>query len=300
VLARHPNGIRGMSFFQKDVSKLHLPPFVDTISIRAKSTGRRVRYIVCNNKSTLLYLANLGCIEMHPWLSRTKRLNRPELMVIDLDPGRVPFEQVVAVARRVQKIVAAAGVRSFVKTSGKTGLHVCIPLHGKYEYEQVRMVARLLVRRVNAELPRTTTLAQRIANRRNRVYLDYARNSFGQTVAAPYSLRAHPGASVSTPLPWSDLRSSTRPGQFNIRSVFRRLAHGDIWRGAFQGGVNLNRLERKLRATDEESKRKKPVKPRRHSKHKRSTTRRRRPARRRRLPARRRRIRTKRSRSRRG
>lgn len=267
VMVRHPNGIGGMSFFQKDSSSLHLPPFVDTVSIRAKSTGKRVRYIVCNNKATLLYLANLGCIEMHPWLSQTKRLDRPDFMVIDLDPGRNTFAEVIAVARRIHKLVVVAGLRSFVKTSGKTGLHVCIPLAGRYEFEWVRAVARKLAKRINAEMPKLTSLAQRSAYRRNRIYLDYARNSIGQTIVAPYSLRAARGATVSTPLPWPELRTSVRPGRYTIRSIFRRLGHGDAWHGGFCSGVSMKRLERWLDRTSPTLKAKRKSRPQRRTEH---------------------------------
>ena len=126
VLNRHPDGIKGASFFQKNVDPGHLPPFVKTVSIRAKSTGRKVRYVVCNNKATLLYLANLGCIEMHPWLSRTKRLDKPDFLVIDLDPNGNSFDQVVAVARAAHKLIVAAGGWSSVKTFRENGAaHLC-------------------------------------------------------------------------------------------------------------------------------------------------------------------------------
>ncbi len=266
VMLRHPNGIAGMSFFQKDSSSLHLPPFVDTISIRAKSTGKRLRYIVCNNRATLLYLANLGCIEMHPWLSQTKRLDRPDFMVIDLDPGRNTFAEVIAVARRIQKVVTAAGLRCFVKTSGKTGLHVYVPLAGRYEFEQVRSVARKLAKRINAEMPKLTSLSQRSASRRNRVYLDYARNSIGQTIVAPYSLRAARAATVSTPLVWPELHTSVQPTRYTIRTVFRRLAHGDSWRQGIRSGASLKRLERWLDRTDLALEKKRKGQPQRRTK----------------------------------
>lgn len=128
VLVRHPNGIKGASFFQKNVASIHLPSFVRTVGIRARSTGRNVQYVMCNNKATLLYLANLGCIEMHAWGSRTGKLRFPDYMVIDLDPGGNSFADVAAVARETRKVIAAAGGTSLVKTSGKRGIHVYVPL----------------------------------------------------------------------------------------------------------------------------------------------------------------------------
>jgi bifunctional non-homologous end joining protein LigD len=210
VLNRHPNGIKGASFFQKNVDPHHLPPFVKTIAIRAQSTGRNVHYVICNNKATLLYLANLGCIEMHPWLSRTGRLNKPDYLVIDLDPSGNPFDQVITVARAAHKLIESAGGRSLIKTSGKTGLHIYGPGRGK-------------------------------------IYLDYARNSIGQTIAAPYSLRAFPRATVSTPLEWRELTKSVRAQRYTLRTIFRRLnGKGDVWQSALRQTTSLAKLERNL------------------------------------------------------
>ena len=220
VLNRHPDGIKGQSFFQKNFVPKHLPTFARTVSIRAKSTGRHIHYLVCNNKATLLYLANLGCIELHPWLSRTKHLNKPDFLVVDLDPGRNTFDQVITVARAVRKLIEAAGGHSLVKTSGKTGLHVYVPISAAYDFADVRAVAKAIVRIVNRRLPKLTSLARNPANRRNKIYLDYARNSIGQTLAAPYSLRAFPQATVSTPVAWSELTRNLRPAAlYNALSV---------------------------------------------------------------------------------
>ncbi|MGZ5935056.1 MAG: non-homologous end-joining DNA ligase [Rhizomicrobium sp.] len=251
VLNRHPNGIRGKSFYQKNVDPKHLPPFVHTIAIRAKSTRRNVHYIVCNNKLALLYLANLGCIELHPWLSRTRHLNKPDYLVIDLDPGRNTFAQVITVARTVRKVIEAAGGHCAVKTSGKTGIHVYVPISAAFDFAEVRAAAKLIVRIINQRLPKLTSLARSPANRKNRVYLDYARNSFGQTIAAPYSLRAYPGATVSTPLGWSELTQNVRPERYTMRTVFRRLnRNGDSWRRDMCHAVNVPRLVRKLQSMD--------------------------------------------------
>ena len=246
VLNRHPDGIKGASFFQKNVEPKHLPPFVKTVSIRAKSTGRQVHYVVCNNKATLLYLANLGCIEMHPWLSRTKRLNKPDFLVIDLDPNGNSFDQVVAVARATHELIASADGWSSVKTSGKTGLHIYVPVRGDHSFAEVRSVAKLICRIVNKRLPELTSFTHRPG--RNKIYFDYARNGIGQTVAAPYSLRAYPDATVSTPLAWRELSKGVRPRRYRMRTIFRRLnGKGDAWQGAFRRSVNLAKMEKKLR-----------------------------------------------------
>ena len=220
VLNRHPNGIRGASFFQKNVDPKYLPPYVKAVSIRAKSTGRNVHYVVCNNKRTLLYLANLGCIEMHPWNSRVERINNPDFLSLDLDPGGNPYNEVIAVARAVRKVIEAAGGTPLVKTSGQTGIHVIIPLRAKYDFAEVRAVAKMIAQIVNWRLPRLTTPRPNAGRRTRRIYIDYVRNSIGQTLAAPYSLRAFPGATVSTPVEWHELTTNLRPGRFTLRTIF--------------------------------------------------------------------------------
>jgi bifunctional non-homologous end joining protein LigD len=246
VLHRHPNGIKGASFYQKNVDPRHLPPFVQTTAIRARSTGRQVHYVVCNNKATLLYLANLGCIELHPWLSRIGRLNKPDYLVIDLDPKGNPFDQVIAVARATRKVIESAGGKCLIKTSGKTGLHIYVPLRGNDEFDEVRSVAKLICHVLNKRLPRLTSFAHRAE--RGKIYLDYGRNSIGQTIAAPYSLRAFPRATVSTPLDWEELTKSVRPQRYTLRTIFRRLnGKGDAWRKAIKRSTSLRQLERNLR-----------------------------------------------------
>lgn len=249
VLVRHPDGIKGGGFFQKNASSIRLPSFVKTVSIRAKSTGRNVRYIVCNNKATLLYLANLGCIEMHVWGSRCDKLHSPSYMVIDLDPGGNSFADVAAVARETRKVVAAAGGTSLVKTSGKKGMHVYVPLRPIYDFDEVRAVARLVAEIVHRRLPKLTSVSPRLNARRNRVYLDCARNGFGQTTVAPYSLRAFPKATVSTPLDWREVTAACSPAHYRLRSIARRIRmKGDIWKAAMRRPNSLRRLERSLKA----------------------------------------------------
>lgn len=247
VLNRHPNGIRGASFFQKNVDPKQLPPFVKTFSVRARSTGRNVHYVVCNNKRTLLYLANLGCIEMHPWNSRLASLRHPDFLSLDLDPGGNPFGEIVRVARAVRKVIEEAGGHCLVKTSGKTGIHVIVPLRPRNDFAEVRAAAKSIARIVGLRLPQLTTRHPNAGRRTHRIYIDYVRNSIGQTLAAPYSLRAFPGATVSTPLEWSELSNSLRPSRYTLRTIFRRLnREGDIWRSAFRKSVSLARLVKRL------------------------------------------------------
>jgi bifunctional non-homologous end joining protein LigD len=182
-LNRHPDGVAGESFYQKNVGRESLPAFIKTCTLKAKTTGKSVRYLLCNNKETLLWLANFGCIEINPWASRMRSLERPDFLTIDLDPHGRSFDDVVAVALTLHRVLDSLKVKNFIKTSGKTGMHVMVPLAAKYDYEEVREFSRLLLASAEREIPALVTTEQRLARRRGRIYLDMARNGEGQTVA---------------------------------------------------------------------------------------------------------------------
>lgn len=247
ALNRHPNGIRAKGFFQKNAGSLKLPLFVKTRSIRARTTEKQVRYVLCNNVETLLYLANLGCIEINPWSSRVAHLDKPDFMTIDLDPHGREFDEVIAVAQVAHRAFDEIGVKNYVKTSGKTGMHIVVPLGARYPYEKVREFARQAVARIHTRVPNLTSIEQRIKKRGGRIYLDYMRNSFGQTVAAPYSLRPWPDATVSTPLDWKEVRKGLKPAQFNIKTIFTRLKkRGDLWQGMLTQKTDLRFAKKRL------------------------------------------------------
>jgi bifunctional non-homologous end joining protein LigD len=230
VLNRQPDGTMKKGFYQKDTSREHLPPFVKTVPIKAYTTGARVRYVVGGNKETLLWAANFGCIEMNPWQSRVTSLGEPDYLTIDLDPHGRPFDDVVEVALGFKTILDKAGVESYVKTSGKTGMHLMIPLGANYTYRQARNFAKLVARCANSAMPDLTTLEQRLAKRQGKIYIDIARNAFGQTTASVYSLRPYPGATVSTPLEWKEVKKGLRPGQFTMHTILPRLKKkGDLF-----------------------------------------------------------------------
>lgn len=219
----------------------HPPPeWVETVAIAPESGAAKINYVVCQNEAALLYLANLGCIELNPWLSRTPNLDRPDFTVIDLDPDDLPFERVVEVALVVRKVLGAADIPSCCKTSGKRGLHIAVPLGAAYDYTMARQFAEVVVRLVHERLPEVTSLIRQPALRRHKVYLDYLQNHIGQTLAAPYSARPWPGATVSTPLKWSEVRRGLDPGRFTIRTVPRRLEKfGDLWAPILERGVDM-------------------------------------------------------------
>jgi bifunctional non-homologous end joining protein LigD len=239
-LNRHPDGIGQESFFQKNIEDA--PGWLKTEKIRSEGEDRDINYLICNDKDTLLYMANLGCIEINPWTSRLKRKNHPDYLILDLDPEGVEFEKVIEVALSSKKILDSAKMDAFVKTSGKTGMHIFIPLGSKYSYDQVRGFAEVLARKINESTPGEITSVERMpSERQKKIYVDYLQNRPGQTVAAPYSLRPVPGATVSTPLEWGELKKGLDPKTFNIKSIFLRLSKkGDIWRNLrTHRGINM-------------------------------------------------------------
>lgn len=241
VLNRHPNGIDKPSFFQKDVDPATLPSFVKTTIVHSESTDADINYILGDNKETLLYMANLGAIEMNPWNSRVPKLNYPDYYVIDLDPGNNTFEEVIQVAKVVKEVLDLSCEKSYVKTSGKTGIHIYVPLRAKYHYDRVRQFSELVVRLVNQRLPEITSLERSPAKRKDKIYLDWLQNRVGQTLAAPYSARPTDGACVSAPLEWKEVRKGLRPEKFTIKTIHKRLKEkGDLWKGILNDSVDLS------------------------------------------------------------
>ncbi|MDP4196435.1 MAG: non-homologous end-joining DNA ligase, partial [Bacteroidota bacterium] len=213
TLLRHPNGISEEGFFQKDL-KENSPDWIKTIEIQSESNKRTIKYIVCTNQASLLYMVNLGCIEINPWLSKVDRLNLPDYMVIDLDPLEAEFNMVVETALTVKEILDESNIKSFCKTSGATGLHIYVPLSGKYEFETSKSFAHMIVRLVHNKIPDITSLERNPSKRSGKVYLDYLQNRSGQTIAAPYSVRPKPGATVSAPLNWDEVKPGLDPMKF--------------------------------------------------------------------------------------
>lgn len=250
VLNRQPDGLRSKGFYQKDTSREKLPRGIKTITLKTQS-GKRVRYVLGGGKETLLWAVNFGCIEMHPWQSRARALRRPDYLTIDLDPHGRSFDDVVVVALGVKKILDQVGIKSFAKTSGKTGMHLMVPLGATYTYLAARTFAKLVVEHANRAMPGLTTLEQRKQKRGGKIYLDIARNAYGQTTASAYSLRPYPGATISTPLEWREVKKGLRPGAFTIRTIEKRLQKkGDLLRGVLGKGVDLRSATRALTKLD--------------------------------------------------
>jgi bifunctional non-homologous end joining protein LigD len=243
---RHPNGINGESFYQKDVTQ-QLPRWIRTKKVYSESNKAYINYLVCNDEATLVYMANLGCIEINPWNSRTSNLEKPDYLVIDLDPEDIKFDKVVEAAQVVHKILDKYDVPNYCKTSGATGLHVYVPLGGKYDYELAKQFALLVATMTNSKLPKTTSLERSPKKRKKQIYLDYLQNRKGQTLAAPYSVRPKPGATVSTPLEWKEVNSKLNPSDFTMKNILKRLEKkGDLFQPILGKGVDLEKILKKL------------------------------------------------------
>jgi bifunctional non-homologous end joining protein LigD len=218
VLTRYPDGITGKSFYQKDAPDF-APAWVRTERIYSRDTERDIAYLVVDDVEMLRYVANSGAIPIHLWASRMPSLERPDWLVLDLDPKGAPFTDVVRVALALRRILDRLEVPSYVKTSGATGLHILLPLGARYSYEQCRTFARLLaVLGVEAE-PEISTVARPLRARGGKVYIDFGQNGHGQTIVAPYSLRPLPGAPASCPLEWREVTARLDPARFTLRTV---------------------------------------------------------------------------------
>jgi bifunctional non-homologous end joining protein LigD len=222
VLTRFPDGIDGKSFYQKD-APVFAPEWMRTVPIWSEDTQREIKYFVCDDEESLLYLANMGSIPLHIWASRDGSLEQPDWCVIDLDPKEAPFSDVIRAAIVLHRVCESVGLPNYVKTTGKTGLHILLPLGRQCTYEQSRMLGELLARVVLRELNDIATITRHVTKRGDKVYLDYLQNRHGQTIVAPFSVRPLPGATVSMPLVWDEVNASLDPREFTIRNAIDRM-----------------------------------------------------------------------------
>ncbi|NTE04344.1 DNA ligase D [Agrobacterium tumefaciens] len=245
-LNRFPGGINGKSFYQKDV-KGKAPDWAKTFPYE-NGDGEKKEYLVGTDEASLLWMASLGCIEMNPWFSRIQHPDHPDYCVIDLDPDQHSFDQVVEAAQVTKKILDAIDVPSYCKTSGSTGMHIYIPLNAKYNYDQSQMFAKMVVSLVQKEIPEYTSLERMIPARKGKMYLDFLQNRPGATIAGPYSLRPKPGATVSTPLHWDEVKKGLEMKNFNIFNTLDRLkAEGDLFKGVLGKGIDLKKAVNKAK-----------------------------------------------------
>jgi len=222
VLTRYPDGINGKSFYQKDAPGF-APEWIQTIPIWSEDTQRDIQYFVCNDVETLVYLVNLGTIPLHMWMSRIEDLTKPDWCLIDLDPKDAPFEHVITLAKTMRKLCEEVEMPAFIKTTGKSGLHIMLPLGRQLTYAQCLQLAILFARLVTDQHPAIGTTQRTISKREGRVYVDAFQNRAGQLMVAPYSVRPSPGAPVSMPIEWDEVNGKLHNSNFTIVNALKRM-----------------------------------------------------------------------------
>jgi bifunctional non-homologous end joining protein LigD len=240
-IVRCPDGLNAECFFQKHVGRYAIPG-IDVVMID-ESTGRNP-YAIANRAEALVGLAQWNALELHAWGSTAPQIDRPDTLVLDLDPdSALPWSAVVAAAREVRALLEKVELVSFVKTTGGRGLHVVVPLQRRHSWDEVRTFAQSIAVRFARLAPDRFTATRGERHRRGRIFIDYLRNARGATAVAPYSLRARSGATVATPLSWDELGARTAPAQFTIATVPERIRKkADAW-ASF--GAHRQRLSRK-------------------------------------------------------
>jgi bifunctional non-homologous end joining protein LigD len=238
-LKRYPNGIHADYFFQKNVGDRKFPTWIRTEPIDG------IEYAICNDKPTLVYLANLGCIDQNPWMSRIGSLDNPDFVLIDLDPYECTYDLIVEAALLTRQTLDSIGLEGYPKTTGGDGMHLYIPVEPVYTYEQVRQFAEVLWHLIVGREPKLFTTPRAVAQRtKGRVYFDYLQIGRSKTIAAPYVLRAHDGAPVAAPLAWKEVKKGLTPAQFNIKNAVERFRKvGDLFAPVL---TNLQRIEEPL------------------------------------------------------
>ena len=234
-LKRYPNGIKEQYFFQKNAA--------DSFAswLRTELIDE-IEYVFAEDRASLLYLVNLGCIDHNPWMSRSPSLDNPDFILIDLDPQECVYDKIVDAALLVKKVLDRIGLVGYPKTTGGDGMHVYVPVQPIYTYEETRTFADLISRLTIAENPTLFTTPRTVAKRqKNRVYFDYLQNGRSKTIAAPYVLRAYGGAPVATPLEWREVQHGLHPTQFNITNALDRFAkRGDLFAGVLKSPQQLD------------------------------------------------------------
>lgn len=245
-LLRTPNGITKDGFFQKNVEG-QVPDWVKTRKLKSKSTGESITYLLCQDRDTLLFLANWGCIELNPWSSRVGTLNNPDYIIFDLDPNEADIKKIVKTALTLKEILDALQVPAYVKTSGGKGIHVFIPVLPKYSYDNTREFSHIVSQMVLKKLPEIVSLERSPSKRKGKVYLDFLQNGKGKTMASIYSLRPREGANVSTPLDWDEINDKLDLSKFNIKTLPKRLEEkGDLWKNFFDDAIDLKKILERL------------------------------------------------------
>ncbi len=244
---RFPNGIAGKSFYQKDVSAT-APDWVTQFPYHTQE-GEDKNFLVVEDEASMLWMANLGAIEMNPWNSTIQNPDNPDWCIIDLDPSeKNTFEQVIETARVTKQVLDSLKVTGYCKTSGSTGIHIYIPMGARYAYSECQLFGKLIATRVQHELAGFTSIERMTDKRKGKIYVDYLQNRPKATLAAPYAVRPKPGATVSMPLHWEEVKKGLKMTDFTIRNAFARIREqGDIFIPVLKKGVDLKKILQKIR-----------------------------------------------------
>lgn len=245
-LNRYPNGINGKSFYQKDITG-KAPEWIKMEPYHT-SDGEDKNFLVPENEASILYMANLAAIEMNPWNSTIHKPDHPDWCLIDLDPtDKNSFEQVIETAQVTKQVLDELGVPGYPKTSGSTGIHIYIPLGANYTYDECQLFGKLIAMEVHHRLPDFTSITRLTKNRKGKLYVDYLQNRPKATLAAPYSLRPKPGATVSMPLYWEEVKKGLQMKDFTIANAMERVKkEGDIFKPVIGKGIDMRKVLKKL------------------------------------------------------
>ncbi len=222
VLTRYPDGIHGKSFYQRDAPDF-VPDWIRREVLWSETAEREVRYFIVDGAAALKYLANLGTIPIHTAHSRVADLEHPDWCVLDLDPKSAPFADVITLAQAIGELADELELPAYAKTSGKSGLHVVIPLARQLSHEHARTLAELMARVIVSRYPEISTVARSLRAREGKVYVDFGQNGQGRLLVAPFSVRAEPAASVSVPLKWSEVNGRLDNANYHITNAIRRM-----------------------------------------------------------------------------
>ncbi len=240
---RAPDGAQGENFYQQDISD-YFPDWINRIEVE-KREGGKVTHAICNNIETLVYLAGQAVLTFHIWLSKVDNIKKPDKLIFDLDPpSNKGFESVIYGARKLKEYFDKKSVQTYIMTTGSKGLHIIVPLKPKKNFKDVREKAKNIAKELSEKYPDKLTIEQYKNKREGRLFLDYLRNSFGQTSVSPYSLRIIPGAPIATPISWEELNNKKLNSQtYNIKNIFKRLGQKkDPWKDFYKNQATIENI----------------------------------------------------------
>jgi len=244
IMQRYPNGIQKQGFIQKNISDF-FPSWIQSISVKRQAASKG-ELVLCQNKETLTYLANLASISLHTWLSKKSKIDCPDRIIFDLDPPKGRFDLVRQAARALREILEKElKLKTFIMTTGSSGLHVVVPIKPNTSFDEVRAFAKLVAKRICEENPKLFTIQIRKNQRRGRVFIDYLRNAYAQHAIAPYSARALKGAPIATPISWEEL-SKVQPQSFHLKNMPARIKKTNPWVSFYKSSKSIQSAIKKI------------------------------------------------------